>query len=179
MMIPLIAGPPTMGACTAEGCPSGWITPGATRAKEDEVNAAVQTLDGDIRAQGSVSLLQAWTSFKAGWDSFYGGEGGVTGWLGRFMSATSYETALDYQRQLTAWRGRFQAEGGSPSGPDLVPPPPPGESTIATALRWGAIIAAVGAGVYVLSMLRGPGSALAGLVPRTNPGGRRRRRRRR
>jgi hypothetical protein len=176
MMIPLIAGPPTMGACTAEGCPSGWITPGDTRAEEDNVNEAVQQLDSDMRAAASVSLLQAWALFKTEWDGFYAGQGGLFGWLDRFATATGYEKTLDYRKQLESWRGRYMQEGGNPSGPGLVSRPPPAPDAIGTYLRWGAIIAAVGGGIYLLSIFRGP---LTALVSRTNPGRRRRRRRRR
>jgi hypothetical protein len=171
-MIPLISGQPaTMGACTAEGCPDGWITPGDTRAEEDSVNSAVLQLDADMRASASVSLLQAWTVFRAEWGAWYASQGGLFGWLSRFATATPYEKALDYRRQLTAWRGKYMAEGGSPSGPGLVDKPPPAKSEVTSALRWAAIAAIALGAVYVVSQT----GIARGLVPRTN--GRRRRRR--
>jgi hypothetical protein len=177
MMIPLIAGPPTMGACDVEGCPAGWITPGDTRAEQDNVNEAVQQLDSDIRAAGSVSLIQAWTLYKNDWDAFYSGQGGFFGWLDRFATATAYAKTLDYRKQLESWRGRYVQEGGTTSGPGLVSKPATQPDAIATYLRWGAIIAAVGGGIYLLSILRGPLTSL--VAARANPGRPRRRRRRR
>jgi hypothetical protein len=182
VMIPLISEAPTMGGCNVEGCPGygslipSWVTPGNIRDEEDSIDAAVRTLDADITATGSVALVAAWRAFRAGWDEFYAGEGGVTGWFGRFLSSSSLEKALDYRKQLEAWRARYMQEGGNPSGPGLVPKPKPDTSS-ADMVRYAAIAAVALGAVYVVSqtgILRGLGGALSP-APRTNPRRRRRR----
>jgi hypothetical protein len=171
MMIPLIASMPTMGACTAEGCPDGWITPGDTRAEQDNVNEAVQSLDADMTASASVGLLTAWRQFRASWDSFYADQGGVTGWLGRFLSASNYEKTLDYRKQLQSWRAKFMGEGGQPNGPGLVEKPAPKPGGLSDLAKYAMITAVALGAVYVVSET----GLLRKLVPRTNPRRRRRR----
>lgn len=170
--IALIAGPPTMGLCTAEGCPSGWITPGDTRSEQDIVNQAFQTLDSDMRAWASPGLVTAWRNFFGGWNEFYTDQGGVMGWLDRFATATSYQKTLDYRNQLDSWRSKLVAEGGQTSGPGLQPPPTDKASGIPDALKYVAITAGILGAVYVVSRT----GLLSGLVARSNPARRRRRR---
>jgi hypothetical protein len=129
-----------------------WVTPGDTRAEEDSVNTAVQTLDDDITASPGTptAFVQAWGGWKAEWDGFYKDQGGVVGWFGRFLTGSPYSKTLDYREQLKSWRAKFEALGGQASGPGLVDKPVSPPSDLANIIKWATIAAVVLGGFYVL-----------------------------
>lgn len=144
LLVPMIAEPPE-----DVGFGSFWYTPGDQRDLEDTVNEAVQSLDADIVASSaSPSFKNAWQIWKKGWDDYYGSQGGVTGWLQRFMTAQSVDKTADYRQQLADWRSKFiTAEGGAPSAPGL--PPPAKGTDWAQVAKYAAIGATVLAGLWV------------------------------
>jgi len=143
MMVPMFAGDGMDGTV--------WTTPGEMRAEQENVDAAVQNLDRDIRASGAPSaFVQAWSRWKATWDQFYADQGGVLGWFGRFATSGPMQKTLDYRGQLEDWRVRFLQLGGLSSSPGLPKPPPnPFENTA----RYVAIAAGALGGLWLLSTL--------------------------
>lgn len=144
MLVPMIAYPPD-----DAGMGSFWYTPGDQRDLEDNVNESVQSLDTDITASSaSPSFKAAWATFKADWDDYYSSQGGVTGWLGRFMTAQSVDKTGDYRTQVEQWRTKFTTqEGGASSAPSL--PPPPASTDWAKVAKYAAIAAGVLVAGYV------------------------------
>ncbi len=153
MFIPMIADPnlgdPNLGD---PNLGSFWLTPGDQRNEENSVNTAVQSLDADISNSPAVdaSFLGAWQAFKSEWDSFYAGQGGITGWLDRFATASGYDKTEDYRTQLAAWQQKFQQLGGAVSVPGLVPPP---TSNTPEIFKYIAITAGILGGLWVASTL--------------------------
>lgn len=162
-MVPLIAG---MGDPLFR-----WYTPGDQRSEEDTVNAAVGELDADIMASTAAppDFKTQWRAFVADWAQFYSSQGGVTGWLSRFMTAGGHDQTEDYRRQLETWRAKYLTYGGTTSSPGL-PPVPTDSGGVSQTFKWVAITAVALGSVYLVSKL----SVLLP-APRTNPRRRRRR----
>lgn len=147
MTVPLIA-----------GIDGFWITPGEARAEEDNVNAAVRALDADIASSmASASFRQAWALWKAEWSKFYASQGGVTGWLDRFMTAGGYDKAGEYRQQLEQWRQKFALEGGQPSAPSIQTQGstgrPPATQPIADTAKYVMWTAGILAALWVASTI--------------------------
>lgn len=112
-----------MGEDTPTGAKFFW-TPSDIENEQRTVDAAVRTLDDQIKADGSVTG----TAFARGWDRFVDEwtafnkdvMTGIGGWFRRHEGATYYKT-LEYRKMITDWIKAYKA--GAAETPELAAAP--------------------------------------------------------
>jgi hypothetical protein len=94
-------------------------SPGSIKAEMETVDSVIRQLDSDIQASNvDAAFKRSWRVFVDEWEKFYKDH---AGWFDRLWYS-SYEKTVEFRKRALAWREKFVALGGSPSGPADQPP---------------------------------------------------------
>lgn len=151
-------GPTLTSERTGDGIFPEFISPAEARAKLNQVNAQMVTLNADIKAQESklpAPFVAQWGAFFESWVKFF------TDSIDSFFAinlatVATVKRAEQFERDGLEQRKLFQSAGGAPSGPAPVPPPetPAGVQTIESIAKAVTVVALVGGAIYLVSMVR-------------------------
>jgi hypothetical protein len=134
--------------------------PTAMRAKLDVVNAYFQGLNRDVLAAADstvparVEFGRQWATYFETWKSFFADSTETllssVPLISPLWWGSTLTRAESFERDLLAWKARFQALGGRTTAPSPVP-----QETVTSAigglLKWVAIAAAVGTVGYLIT----------------------------
>lgn len=135
-------------------------SPSAMRAKLDAVNAYFQGLNRDVRAAADsttparVEFGRQWEAFFTSWKAFYADSTdsilSSVPIVSPLWWGSTLTRAESFERDLLAWKARFESLGGRTTAPSPVP-----QATVTSALggllKWVAIAAAVGTVGYLIT----------------------------
>lgn len=142
---------------TGDGIFPEFVTPAEARAKLNQVNAQLITLNADIKAQESKvppAFVTQWGAFFESWQKFFSDS--IDSFFAiNLGTVATIKRAEQFERDGLEQRKGFQAAGGIPSGPAPVPPPqvPPVVSQFEGIAKAVAVVAVVGGVVFLVSQV--------------------------
>ncbi len=143
---------------TGDGIFPEFVTPAEARAKLNQVNAQLITLNGDVKGQEaklSAAFVTQWGVFFESWQKFFS-ETIDNFFAINLGTVNTVKRAEQFERDGLEQRKLFQASGGAPSGPAPVPPPevPPVVSQFEGIAKAVAVVAVVGGVVFLVMQVK-------------------------
>jgi hypothetical protein len=129
-----------------------FVTPDDAKRYMGEIDAGYTNLDAAIQTSTTapVDFKMGWALQMGSWKAFYASATASVGWLN---TKAVFEQADRFAQQLIDWRKSFAAVGGTPPGPN---PLPPGQGTGGGTTASDITKIAVVLGAAYVALLFGP-----------------------